>query len=348
MAQQWASHRVRSKGVKLAGGCDSRGGLFFRLLPCASHSGRQRAEAYPVSLWAWSISWRTWKRHEILKAVCVNKVLLEHSHSPACVLSVAVLCYNRHTPKAGAICCLALYRKRWPAPSPFGSTRIYLLDRCWLTPVESKYVLRFGPVLKGRRKSHSSYPPGSGTVPGDPDLDTVRLQQHAAPVSAVSRSNVLGFLGETSLTLTHAMSTGLHGWYEDGHVVYLEHEPQQGPSVGRKGPSLLWLETDFVGFGLRPPEAPCCPGHPWRRAWRTSLVVQWSRIRLPMPGTVWSLVQEDSTWHGATKPMHHNFWARDNIGLCNKRSHSYEKLVRHNWRADLCSNKDPAQSKTDV
>ena len=33
------------------------------------------------------------------------------------------------------------------------------------------------------------------------------------------------------------------------------------------------------------------------------LIVQWSRIHLPMQGTqVWSLVWEDSTCHGATKP----------------------------------------------
>ena len=40
----------------------------------------------------------------------------------------------------------------------------------------------------------------------------------------------------------------------------------------------------------------------------TSLVAQWLRIRLPMPGTwVRALVQEDTTCHGATKPVHHNY-----------------------------------------
>ena len=39
----------------------------------------------------------------------------------------------------------------------------------------------------------------------------------------------------------------------------------------------------------------------------TCLVAQWVRIRLPMQGTrVQSLVWEDSTCCGATKPMHHN------------------------------------------
>ena len=43
---------------------------------------------------------------------------------------------------------------------------------------------------------------------------------------------------------------------------------------------------------------------------RTSLVAQWIRIRLPMQGTqVRSLVQEDPTCRGATKPECHNFWA---------------------------------------
>ena len=42
----------------------------------------------------------------------------------------------------------------------------------------------------------------------------------------------------------------------------------------------------------------------------TSLVVQWLRIHLPMQGTwVWSLVQEDATWHRATKPVCRKHWA---------------------------------------
>ena len=42
----------------------------------------------------------------------------------------------------------------------------------------------------------------------------------------------------------------------------------------------------------------------------TSLVVQWLRIHLPMQGTrVQSLVWEDPTCRGATKPVSHNYWA---------------------------------------
>ena len=41
-----------------------------------------------------------------------------------------------------------------------------------------------------------------------------------------------------------------------------------------------------------------------------SLVAQWLRICLPMQGTqVRALVRVDPTCLGATKPMHHNYWA---------------------------------------
>ena len=46
-------------------------------------------------------------------------------------------------------------------------------------------------------------------------------------------------------------------------------------------------------------------------ALRASLVAQWLRIRLPMQGTQAlvqeALVQEDSTCHGAAKPVLHNY-----------------------------------------
>ena len=41
----------------------------------------------------------------------------------------------------------------------------------------------------------------------------------------------------------------------------------------------------------------------------TSLLVQWLKIHLSMQGTqVQSLVQEDPTCYGATKPVHHNYY----------------------------------------
>ena len=53
----------------------------------------------------------------------------------------------------------------------------------------------------------------------------------------------------------------------------------------------------------------------------TSLVVQWIRNHLPMEGTqVQSLVWENSAYHGAFKPVHHNYWA-----------HALEPACRTNW-----------------
>ena len=49
---------------------------------------------------------------------------------------------------------------------------------------------------------------------------------------------------------------------------------------------------------------------------RAFLVVQWLRICLPMQGTsVQSLVQEDSTCLGATKPVNHSDWGLQALSL---------------------------------
>ena len=87
---------------------------------------------------------------------------------------------------------------------------------------------------------------------------------------------------------------------------------------------------------------------------RTYLVVQWIKVRLPMEGAwVQSLVQEDSTGHGATKPVHHNYWA------C-----ALEPRSRHHWSVHahahapqekppqwevptLCNERKPEQSNED-
>ena len=39
-------------------------------------------------------------------------------------------------------------------------------------------------------------------------------------------------------------------------------------------------------------------------------MIQQLRVHLPLQGTHWSLVREDSTCCGKTKPMRHNYWAR--------------------------------------
>ena len=90
---------------------------------------------------------------------------------------------------------------------------------------------------------------------------------------------------------------------------------------------------------------------------QASLVAQWLRIRLPMQETqVWALVREDPTCRGATKPIHHNYWAcalepvNHNYWacmpqllkpvhlepmLCNKRSHRNKKPVHLNEEQPL-------------
>ena len=75
---------------------------------------------------------------------------------------------------------------------------------------------------------------------------------------------------------------------------------------------------------------------------RASLVAQWLRIHLPMHGTrVRALVQEDPACHGATKPVHHNYWVcvpqllkpvHLEPVLCNKRSHRNGKPNSPQWR----------------
>ena len=84
----------------------------------------------------------------------------------------------------------------------------------------------------------------------------------------------------------------------------------------------------------------------------TALVAQWLRIHLPMQGTrVRALVREDPTFCGATKPVHHNYWAcaleptshnywarvpqllkpmHLEALLCNKKSHHSEKPTHCN------------------
>ena len=64
----------------------------------------------------------------------------------------------------------------------------------------------------------------------------------------------------------------------------------------------------------------------------TSLVAQWLRIHLPLQETrVWSLIQEDPTCHGATKPISHNYWACAlEPMLHNKRSYRNEKPAHRN------------------
>ena len=70
---------------------------------------------------------------------------------------------------------------------------------------------------------------------------------------------------------------------------------------------------------------------------RTSLVIQWIRICLPMQGTwVWSLVQEDPTCCRATKahalePLSCNYWAHK-LQLLKPTCHNYWAWMLQLWK----------------
>ena len=78
----------------------------------------------------------------------------------------------------------------------------------------------------------------------------------------------------------------------------------------------------------------------------TSLVAQWMRICLPVPGTwIQSLVQEDPTCHTTAKPVHPNCWTprAPEPMLCSKRSLHSEKPAPCNeeWPLLLASRESP-------
>ena len=94
-----------------------------------------------------------------------------------------------------------------------------------------------------------------------------------------------------------------------------------------------------------------------KQALGTSLVVQWIRICLPVPGTwVRSLVQEDFTCHRASKPVHHNCWSPCAYSLGSTReatamsSRCAMKSSPHSTRLERarCSNWDPGQPKIKI
>ena len=92
------------------------------------------------------------------------------------------------------------------------------------------------------------------------------------------------------------------------------------------------------------------------RSW-TSLVVQWLRVCLPPRKTqVWSLVQEYSTCHVATKPICHNCWvcSRDHAlkqEASERSQHTTRQWPTHthcNLRKPAHSSEDPEQPKTKI
>ena len=90
-------------------------------------------------------------------------------------------------------------------------------------------------------------------------------------------------------------------------VIYIGHNRKFVPRGGR------YAEKTKLNTSESKPREEYL--HSLKRSFRsvpigTSLVAQWLRIHLPMQGTrVPSLVPEDPTCCGATKPVRHNYWA---------------------------------------
>ena len=99
---------------------------------------------------------------------------------------------------------------------------------------------------------------------------------------------------------------------------------------------------------------------------RTSLLVQWLRICLPMQGTqIQSLIRQDPTCCGATKLVHHNYWACAPCATATKstppRANAPQQEKPPQWEVhilqlessscwlqleeSLCSKEDPVQPK---
>ena len=93
-----------------------------------------------------------------------------------------------------------------------------------------------------------------------------------------------------------------------------------------------------------------------KTVFRTSLVVQWLRICLPIQGTwVQSLVWDDPTCHVTTKPRRHNYWAwAPRVPALQAREATTMRSPCTSMKRNPCSpqleksprsNKDPTQPK---
>ena len=128
-----------------------------------------------------------------------------------------------------------------------------------------------GPVVKTR----GPQPPGRGPVPVHGLLGT---RPH-------SRRWAVGGVSEASSATPHRL-----------------HYRLNNPPSPVCGKTVFHETSPWCQKGWGPQLRLHAPG--------TSQVAEWLRICLPMQGTcVRSLVQEDPTCHGTTKPMHPNCWA---------------------------------------
>ena len=94
-------------------------------------------------------------------------------------------------------------------------------------------------------------------------------------------------------------------------------DPQLEPEESKWSPhtclssaQYMWHQPQSLPFLLLVPDC-LTVRKAEKEKMKTSLVIQWIRIRLPMQETqVWSLIWEYPTYLGATKPVLLNYWAQ--------------------------------------
>ena len=129
--------------------------------------------------------------------------------------------------------------------------------------------------------------PWPGIEPGSPVLETWSL-------SHWTTREVPKLLFKVQKSLSNDESNSSLNEQDASKLIYQMLGSHGTPKYSLHFRSILW--------GL--------PGRSNKTALRSSLAVQWIRIRLSMQGTwVWSLVREDSTCLRATKPIHHIYGA---------------------------------------
>ena len=134
----------------------------------------------------------------------------------------------------------------------------------------------------------------------------------------------------------------IEGWFPLGWTSLISCRPKTqlmllNYSAGRK----WWGCSKLHAWGQTPLESRAFAWNAQICKWwqeifilRTSPVVQWVRIHLPVQKMqVPSLGQEDPTWQGVTKPESHNYWdCTPEPTFCNKRSTCSEKPADRNQK----------------
>ena len=185
----------------------------------------------------------------------------------------------------------------WEAPTTL-SRMVKIILCCWMS------MNIHLSTLESFWKTHIAILPNVIMNVASPHISFWRKVSHRpSPHSRVKSTNghetqEVGSLGAIPESVGHLAS--LHGgWEKEMLPQTVKQNPKSHATLPNSILSLqLILREISLLLGLR------------IHSMGTSLVVQWLRILLPMQGArVQSLVQEDPTCCGTTKPVCHNYWA---------------------------------------